>query len=218
MKVFPRTRHLAWTGYRTSDDLVLAEQESITFLSRVTTVQEKLDGANISFRIENHHVIVENRGKPVSQHPQFDLLKAWAAEHATALQDLNEHVLYGEWLFATHGTPYDLLPDWFIAYDLYDTTTNTFRDSQTTRAFCEPRSLATAQSIPWTPPLTPATLQRLAAGQSAYSSTSRREGLYLRTETQGVCTGRAKLVRHGYQPRTNEAWKTQGLVKNAVAR
>jgi atypical dual specificity phosphatase len=196
---------------------MLTEQESIAFLPQVTTIQEKLDGANISFRTENGRVIVENRGKPVSQHPQFNRLKAWAADHAAALRDLNEHILYGEWLFATHGTSYDLLPDWFLAYDLYDTTSSTFLDSPTTRAFCDARGLATSVSISWTPPLTPVLLKSLAAARSAYSSTARREGLYLRTETNGICTGRAKLVRHGYQPRTDEDWKIRGLVRNTIA-
>ncbi len=218
MKVFPRTRHLAWTGYASNDDLRLSEHESTLFLSRVTTIQEKLDGANVSFHTLGEGLAIENRGKPVSHHPQFDLLKAWTAEHAIALNDLGSRILYGEWLFATHGTTYDRLPDWFIAYDLYDTTTESFLPTNAVTQFCQEHGLATSTPLAWTKPLTPALLHQLASERSTYSTTSPREGLYLRAETTTRCTDRAKLVRTGYHPRTDEDWHQRGLIKNTRAK
>ncbi|MGK2855979.1 MAG: RNA ligase family protein [Thermoanaerobaculia bacterium] len=98
-------------------------------------MQEKLDGANVSVRVADECLVPENRGKPVSSHPQFDPFKAWVAAHP-GLHDLDNLILYGEWLYAEHGTPYNRLPDYFIAYDLYDTTTETFCTTDAVQEYC----------------------------------------------------------------------------------
>lgn len=211
MKVFPRTPHLFWSGYRTIDDLTLTEAESASFLRQASVVQEKLDGANVSIRVADGRLVPENRGKPVSSHPQFDPFKAWVANHQM-LHDLGSLILYGEWLYAEHGTPYDQLPDYFIAYDLYDTTTERFLLSADVRELCDVLGISCVTNLPV--PRSPETLQQLASAHSEYSTTSPREGLYLRIEEQGSCTSRAKLVRPGYQPRTNEEWAREGIVPN----
>lgn len=216
MKVFPRTPHLWWSGYRSSDDLLLSEQESETFLQRASVVQEKLDGANVSIRLdERARLVPENRGKPVSSHKQFDPFKAWVAAHHQ-LHDLGSLILYGEWLSAQHGTPYDQLPDYFLAYDLYDTATERFLVSRDVREFCAILGVSCVSDLPV--PRTPETLQQLANARSAYSTIASREGLYLRLEENGAVVGRAKLVRKGYRPRTNEEWTREGIVPNATIR
>jgi hypothetical protein len=44
----------------------------------------------------------------------------------TALGTGHTHILFGEWLMARHTMAYDMLPDWFIAFDIFDTATNQF--------------------------------------------------------------------------------------------
>jgi atypical dual specificity phosphatase len=211
MKVFPRTPHLSWSGHRSSDDLTLTTAESESFLQQTSVVQEKLDGANVSIRVADDRLALENRGKPVSNHAQFDPFKAWVAMHQE-LRDLGNLILYGEWLYAEHGTPYDQLPDCFIAYDLYDTTTERFLRSADVRDLCGALGVSCVPELPV--PRSPGALLQLATARSGYSTTSPREGLYLRIEENGTCTSRAKLVRPGYQPRTNEEWARLGIVPN----
>lgn len=40
------------------------------------------------------------------------------------------YILYGEWLQITHTVLYDALPDWFIAFDLYDIQSARFLSTQ----------------------------------------------------------------------------------------
>jgi hypothetical protein len=190
---------------------VLSEQDSLEFLARMTVVQEKLDGANVSIRVADGRLVPENRGKPVSNHPQFDPFKAWVAAHP-GLHDLGSLILYGEWLYAEHGTPYDRLPDYFIAYDLYDTTTESFLAARAVQEYCGVLGITATQNLAFD--RSPSGLARLAREPSVFSTTALREGLYLRIEEGDTCVERAKLVRHGYQPRTNDEWKSRGIVPN----
>jgi len=215
MKVFPRTPHLSWSGYRSGDDLALSAPESDDFLRRASVVQEKLDGANVSIRVADGRLVPENRGKPVSNHPQFDPFKAWVASHHH-LYDLGTLILYGEWLYAQHGTPYDQLPDYFLAYDLYDPRTERFLPSSSVREWCNRLGIACITTLPFTQ--SAQALLQLVAQRSAYSTTAPREGLYLRIEENGAVVGRAKLVRPSYRPRTNEQWAREGIVPNTTIR
>jgi hypothetical protein len=37
-----------------------------------------------------------------------------------------ERILFGEWLAAEHTVCYDNLPDWFLAFDIYDVASQKF--------------------------------------------------------------------------------------------
>lgn len=214
VRLFPRTPHLWWSGFRGRDDLQLSTEESESFLRGVVVVQEKLDGANISFTVSDGRVVVENRGKPVSSHPQFDLLKRWAAEHEESLRSLGSRVVFGEWLLAEHGTRYDRLPDWFVAYDVYDPREDRFLPWQEVELTCRALGLALVPVLPWTARDGQDGLLRLAGQVSAFSAAGLREGVYCRHEDEHRVLARAKLVRPGYVPRSDEDWRTRGLIKN----
>jgi hypothetical protein len=192
VKIFPRTPHLAWSGYVGRDDLTMSEDETIDFIARMSVVQEKLDGANVSIRVENGSLVLENRGKPISAHEQFDRFKAWAAARPS-LFELGDRVLYGEWLFAQHGTPYDHLPDYFIAYDIWEN--NEFLNAMDVRTFCDALGISCSPALEFT--RRRADLLALASDGSLFGS-GRREGIYCRIEEDGRCVARAKLVRPGY--------------------
>jgi atypical dual specificity phosphatase len=210
VKLFPRTPHLAWSGHVGRDDLQLTEEESLIFVARMTVVQEKLDGANVSIRVSAGRVVLENRGKPISAHPQFDRFKAWAATRDVG--SLGDLVLYGEWLFATHGTAYDVLPDYFIAYDVYDPSRG-FLASTMVRQVSAGLGVVAVSDLLFASDR--AGLLRLASDRSSFGR-GPREGVYCRIEEDGVCVGRAKLVRPGYAPRSDAAWR-QGIVRNHLA-
>src|SRR5689334_15715988 len=78
-------------------------------------------------------------------------------------------------LYAQHGTPYDQLPDYFVAYDLYDTQTGAFLPSKDVSDYCAVLGIACVANL--TVPRTAPALLQLANEPSAYSTTSPREGV-----------------------------------------
>jgi hypothetical protein len=76
---------------------------------------------------------VQNRGGLLSRdacHPQFKPLFP-LARFATARARGGDPIfpdlmLFGEWCYAVHTVPYTKLPDWFLAFDIYDRARSEF--------------------------------------------------------------------------------------------
>jgi atypical dual specificity phosphatase len=123
---FPRTRHIANIGSATRDDLLMTKEEINEFLNKEIYVEEKIDGANLGISInKDGKILVQNRSHYVTSgdQPQFKLLDKWIQEHSNDLWSILEpdrNILYGEWLYMKHSIKYNNLPDYFIAFDLYD--------------------------------------------------------------------------------------------------
>ena len=135
---FPRTKHLMNIGAATRDDLIMTQAEVKYFLSKNIVIEEKIDGANLGISIRDHKLVCQNRSHFVnsSYHPQFKYLEKWLNEHSIDLWKVleneknpaenNRYILYGEWVYAKHSIHYKSLPDWFIAFDLFDRIENKF--------------------------------------------------------------------------------------------
>ena len=61
-------------------------------------------------------------------HPQFGPLWQWLAEHNQTLRPAlgGKLVLFGEWCFAVHTVQYSRLPDWLLAFDVFDRMKGSF--------------------------------------------------------------------------------------------
>ena len=59
---------------------------------------------------------------------QWRPLWRWLAERQDRLPRLlgRSLILFGEWCYAQHTVAYDALPDWFLAFDVYDRTEGRF--------------------------------------------------------------------------------------------
>ena len=132
---FPRTRHLVDAGGSaiTRDDLLMTKKEAKDFLTgNIITVEEKIDGANIGFTVdENYTIRAQNRAHFVSSnsHRQFSTLDTWISQNSEALlRVLNngQFILFGEWMYAKHSIYYTNLPSYFIAFDIYNAHNGTF--------------------------------------------------------------------------------------------
>lgn len=127
---FSRTRHIFDVGGNgvTRDDLVFSSKEAENFIKEGTAViiEEKIDGANIGISIaEDYQIKVQNRSHYVDSftHKQFSTLNSWIEQHSEDLFSVltpGRHILFGEWLFAKHSIHYTNLPDYFIAFDIFD--------------------------------------------------------------------------------------------------
>ncbi len=115
----------------------------------------------------------------------------------------DRYILFGEWLYARHSVHYRRLPHYFFEFDIYDKRRARFL------TLSDRLLLLEGLGVPTVPVLHQGTLRRSDVekliGPSAFDAcfdnpTTRRadhlmEGLYLRTESNGCVSGRAKFVR-----------------------
>ncbi|MGH7168709.1 MAG: RNA ligase family protein [Gemmataceae bacterium] len=191
------------------------------FLRRPVVVEEKVDGANTGIAFDSTgEPIIWNRGTVLTAggHAQFQPLWRWLAEHRAGLASaLGERlVLFGEWCFAIHTVRYDRLPDWFLAFDVYEKSAGRFWSSD--RRDTLVRSLGLF-SVPVLASgiFTLADLASLlVATKSRYGHTP-IEGLYARVEREGWLVGRAKLVRPEFMRSIDRHWTSRHLRRNVLA-
>ena len=217
---FPSTPHLAWLGKNhLREDKVLADLERDRFLSNPLIIEEKIDGANLglSFSAEGQ-LQFQNRGNWLTGclQGQWQRLRGWAATHEQALRENlpPQHVLFGEWCYAKHSSFYDHLPDWFIAFDVFD--------SEAARFWSTPRrnKLLANVGIPSVPEINRgrfslSNLIVMLDGTSGFGGTF-REGIYLRRESEDWLLERVKLVRPEFVQSINEHWSKGALMPNCV--
>jgi len=122
---YPRTPHLEGSRLQPGDH-DLAQVPLAELRGRYVIVEEKLDGANSGISLDGDGVLqLQSRGHVLAggaREKHWDLFKQWAATHAGVLTErlAGGLVLYGEWLYAKHTIFYDLLPHYFLEFDIRD--------------------------------------------------------------------------------------------------
>lgn len=218
---FPHTPHLAWLGRgQPRDDKLLTPDEVNALLASENVVEEKLDGANIGLSTRDDGSIrVQNRGQYLDldhAHPQFRPLQGWLRIHEPALADalFPDLIIFGEWCYAVHSVVYDRLPNWFLGFDVYDRTVNTFWDTG------RRNDLLAALGLSVVPLLTTGrfNLSQLAALLDSPSKVGSEpmEGIVVRQQRAGITTARAKLVRPEFAQAIQEHWSRGPLRRNEV--
>src|SRR5207237_8652263 len=127
-------------------------------------------------------------------HPQFKPLFRWLEPRRAALADAlyPDLMLFGEWCWAVHSVQYTQLPDWFLAFDVYDRSRGEFW------SVSRRDELVRSLGLKLVPQLGRGRfglkdLQGLL-GRSQLTDAS-AEGLYVRWDEGEHLSGRAKLVR-----------------------
>lgn len=217
---FPRTPHLFWQGSEPPrGDKLLTADEADRFLQRPVTVEEKVDGACIGFSLDPAgRIRVQNRGSFLEPGgaPQFRPLRAWLAPREPALAEAlgPSLILFGEWCYARHSVAYDALPDWFLAYDVYDAAAGRFWSRRRRDAFIHRLGLTSV------PILAEGVFDRQSlrtlCGPSRLGSTP-AEGVYLRWDDGDWLAARAKLVRPGWMQEDEGHWSSRPLEPNRLA-
>lgn len=219
---FPHTPHLAWlSGGAPRGDKVLSDTQVRAMLSQDVVVEEKVDGANVGISISEHgEILAQNRGRYLrpGDHPQYGPLWPWLATRTTSLRETlgQDLILFGEWCFALHSVRYDRLPDWFLAFDVYDRRARAFWSSERRNELLVPLA---AQPVPellrGRTSLT-ALIELVERSASRVSST-KLEGVYVRSEAHGLLQARAKIVRPEFVQQIEEHWSRRPLEPNALA-
>jgi len=217
---FPSTPHLAWLGVeKVRGDKVLAPEEAKQFLASSIVVEEKIDGANLGISFgSSGQLRFQNRGQWLEGKltGQWERLRGWAAEHEAALREHlpPEHILFGEWCYARHSMAYDSLPDWFVAFDVYDARAQQFWSTSRRDALLPTAEIAAASQLQ-RGRFSLADLRELLNGTSAFGK-SQREGLYLRREDEAWLLSRAKLVHPDFTQAIGEHWSRRVIVPNCI--
>lgn len=199
---FPRTKHMFNLGAASRDDLILSQDDIKLFLNTMLYIEEKIDGANMGFSIKNFKIIAQNRSHYVNSgyHPQFKLLDDWIQNHTRDLFEIlgdETKILYGEWVYAKHSIPYNNLPDYFVAYDLYDVIEQRFYARERLEKLLEG---TTVKLIPCVKTGTFKTVQEivdLVKSKSAFYD-GPIEGVYIRRCNENWLEDRAKIVRNDF--------------------
>lgn len=229
---YPRTPHL-FGSKGTDDDKHLDKTESRAFIAdKSLIVEEKIDGTNVGLHFsDSGKLVLQCRGHLITEgmHPQYDLFKQWAAvkRHVLERQLQNRFLLFGEWVYARHSIHYRKLTHYFFEFDIYDKQAEAFLDLE------HRLSLIAGMGIQTVPVIHTGTVSRDdlddLIGPSRFDSffenpfTSRSdnlmEGLYLRTEADGIVTGRAKFVRPEFVEKIKQSthWQHQPIQPNLLA-
>ena len=248
---YPRTPHLEGSRLQAGDE-DLSQIPFQDIAGKHLVVEEKCDGANsaISFDL-NGGLLLQSRGHYLSGgygERHYNLLKQWANIHREALYGVlgSRFILYGEWMYAKHTVYYDLLPHYFLEFDILDRETGRFLDTPTRHGMLRAVPVVSA------PVLKEGSFRKKEdliglLGPSGFISdrhfenlreTSRKlgldeerqcretdpstdmEGLYIKIEEGGQVTGRLKYVRHGFYQAVQTAdshWLTRPVVPNGLA-
>lgn len=219
---FPHTPHLAWLGEGSPrDDKVLPKSDVTDLLKGAVVVEEKLDGANLGISVGSQGSIrIQNRGQyleaPFSG--EFARLSSWLPQREETIARLlgPNLILFGEWCSARHSLNYLALPDWFLAFDVYDRSAGQFWS--TTRR----NELVARLSLPVVPTVF-AGKTSLHELKSLLLHTNSRfrevplEGLVIRKENSEWLEARAKLVHPNFTQAITEHWSRRGLEWNRLA-
>lgn len=218
---FPHTPHLLWLGPgQPREDKVLSPSEVADFLTGELVIEEKVDGANLGLSLgPDERLRAQSRGHylaPGRCHAQWNPLWAWLAERRAELEAAlaSGLTLYGEWCHARHTVPYNALPDWFLAFDVYETPTERFWSVDRRNAWLTALDLFPVPEVRrgcFRVAQLPALLGRSALGDVSM------EGIYLRRQQGDQLVGRAKIVSNAFKQQIEAHWARRPVVSNRLA-
>ena len=208
---YPRTRHVPHKANAKRDDLVCTLDECKAIWTQPTAVSEKIDGSQCRMTIYDGNPVIGNRNHILNKayskaktasKMQFSMVFNWWYEHYSAFRYLAEagpYSVYGDWMYMQHGMHYDRLPSLFMTYDLYDYDAHEFLESKKAYEILQECGFSTVPLLHFGPLDSFEQLEELANELSPFSSTEKREGVYLK-----VCDGkyvieRFKMVREGFE-------------------
>ena len=217
----PHTPHRFWLGDgEPRDDKVLEPGDVDELLAGEVVVEEKVDGANLGFSVDDAGDLqAQNRGSYLqreSAHPQFRPLWSWLAPRREGLVDalFPDLILFGEWCYATHSVAYTRLPDWFLGFDVYDRAAGQFWDSTRRDELLRDLGLAAVPRLFRGRATVPDLVRRL--GKSSLAD-GPMEGAVVRREEVRWTAGRAKLVNAGFTQAIEAHWSRGPLRPNQLS-
>lgn len=247
---YPRTPHIQGSRLQPGDE-DLRQRRFSEIEGRHVVLEEKIDGANsaISFT-EGGELRLQSRGHFLTggaRERHYDLLKQWAAIHTEKFYEVlgSRYVMYGEWMYAKHSIYYDLLPNYFMEFDILDRETDRFLDTPSRHELIRPLPVSSC------PVLASGRFSDMDEimkhlGDSKYISADHighlredaeklgldadsicrqtdasrtMEGIYIKVEEEGEVVDRMKYVRSTFLQTVEESqqhWLDRAIVPNRI--
>lgn len=150
-------------------------------------------------------------------HPQYQPLWPWLAQRQSQLHHAlgSQFILYGEWCFAVHSIHYSALPDYFIAFDIYDQQAEKFFSVERRNSFTTSLGLTTSPIL-GQGRYSLSALQQLLLSTTSHFGVEPLEGIYLRRDSGPWLQDRAKLVRPEFVQAIDDHWTRHAFEKNSL--
>jgi len=194
----------------------LSKDEVKKLLGGKVVITEKMDGANVGIVRHKDTFKLQKRGSLVgpSEHAQFNYFKAWSNQNYDKLMNIPRNtVLYGELMYAKHTVIYDKLPDYFLAFALFDRRNGSYYHWDDVVEICNDVGLYTVPHI-HSGYVDRMELFDMIPDPSNYSSHT-AEGLVVWNHKHSM---RGKLVRAEFQKFMNDHghWRTKPVTVNKL--
>ena len=206
---YPSLQHLPYKPNNKGDKIATEKEASVIFNLTNVTIQEKIDGANCGMAFIDDYPILRSRTKILKKgqelstpaRAQFGPAWNWMYNKKNSFIILNEfgpYSVYGEWMLQQHGLFYDALPDWFIAYDIYDYEKKEFINSKKANFILNNCGFETISFCNWSGNLTYEKIEELSNKSSSFCS-KKREGVIVKVSNDDYVTHKFKMVRQGFE-------------------
>ena len=217
---FPRTRHLVNVGAAARDDLLGNDKDACFANGQDVQICEKVDGAQMGLSVdEDFKIRAQNRSHYVTSqsHSQFKALDKWIFHHQEALYQVLDQdlILFGEWMYAKHSIAYDKLPDYFMAYDLYNKVEGKFYNRDILEARLHGTNLSLVREIYRGEIKKEQEILDMLQLPSVHASNGRVERVHLKIFEGDYVKERSKIVRQDFLS-GNEHWTRGGVEPNRV--
>jgi len=223
---FPRTLHLPHKPNTQRGDLVAQDADILFGDEGLVHVEEKVDGASVGIAFIDGHPVVRNRShilkkgflKDTPAKKQFRPIWNWVHENKKKFVELADLMgavtVYGEWMWAQHGMYYDRLPDWFIAYDVFNHDTEHWMPTSAVRASLDCAGFTMPPRLKLGRIESYEQLEELTLQPTDFASKGLREGVYVKVTDGSTVTHRFKMVRQGFVQ--GGLWSEKKLQKNKL--
>lgn len=151
---------------------------------------------------------------------QFASAWNWMHQNKSMFLNLDQHgpySVYGEWMVQQHGMEYDALPDWFIAYDVYDFEKGHYIDPKKADEVLRTCGFFVVPTLLYGKLDGYETLETMANGLSEYTVGAKREGIVVKVSNGEAVTTKFKMVRQGFEQGSLLGDETLWLVITTVA-
>lgn len=217
---FPSTPHFSIsTKKNVRNDKVLLEDLQKEIFNKELIIEEKIDGANLGISFNSDaDIILQNRGSilipPLTG--QWKPLEKWVSLKKDILFDVlgDKYILFGEWCYAKHSIHYTRLPDYFLAFDIYNKVSGKFIN------FEQRNVLITLMGIETVPLIKKGffSLEELPKFiKKSFYSDSLAEGIYVRSSNSEEMFFRAKLVRNNFTQKIIQHWSLRTITANSLS-
>lgn len=121
---YEKTYRITTPNYQVKGKLTLPKAEQNTLLIGKVQITEKVDGANTGIvKGKGDKWTLQKRRGLADEgiHAQFSFFWNWARHNTVKILNIpSGWIVYGELCFARHHISYDMLPSYFLVFDIWD--------------------------------------------------------------------------------------------------